>query len=58
MKKKQQIKHLICLCLFVIAAGIMQSCGASKGAMERGIKESFQERMNTDSAYSKYGIQV
>jgi len=37
---------------------LLSSCGISKDEIERGIKQSFQEKVNTDSNYKKYGMQV
>jgi hypothetical protein len=54
MKKAAVIILLFCF----ISIFILSSCGISKGEMERGIKESFQEKMDTDSTYKKYQIKV
>jgi hypothetical protein len=54
MKKATVIIWLFCF----IGIFLLSSCGISKGEMERGIKESFQEKMDTDSTYKKYQIKV
>jgi hypothetical protein len=47
--------HYVCLGLFLLT---LFSCGISKGDMEQGIKQSFQEKMDTDSSYKDYGMKV
>jgi hypothetical protein len=52
MKKAVVFASLFCfLCIFLLS-----SCGLSKGEIERGIKQSFQEEL--DSTYEKYGMKV
>jgi hypothetical protein len=41
-----------------LATFLFSSCGISKDEMERNIKESFQEKMDTDSNYKKYAMKV
>jgi hypothetical protein len=54
MKKAAAIIWLFCL-MFIF---LFSSCGISKDKMARGIKESFQEKMDTDSNYKKYHMKV
>ncbi|MDR2597059.1 MAG: hypothetical protein LBC76_07050 [Treponema sp.] len=54
MKKATVIIWLFCF----IGIFLLLSCGKSKSEMERGIKENFQEKMDTDSTYKKYQIKV
>jgi hypothetical protein len=54
MKKKSFI--IFSFCLFAVLS--FSSCGISKDKMERDIKRSFQEKMDTDSSYKEYGMKV
>jgi hypothetical protein len=54
MKRVTVIVYLFCF----IGMFLLSSCGISKYEMERGIKQSFQEKMDTDSSYKKYGMKV
>jgi hypothetical protein len=54
MKRKTVIIWLFCF----MGIFLFSSCGVSKGEMERDIKQSFQEKMDTDSNYKKYGMKV
>jgi hypothetical protein len=37
---------------------LLSSCGISKDELEHDIKQSFQEEMDTDSNFKKYGMKV
>jgi len=54
MKKATVIVLIFCL----TGIFILSSCGISTDKMARGIKESFQEKMDTDSNYKKYQMKV
>jgi len=54
MKKVTVIIWLFCF----MGIFILSSCGISKDKMARGIKESFQEKMDTDTNYKKYQMKV
>jgi hypothetical protein len=52
-------KATVYVCLFcVVGIFLLSSCGISKDEMEREIKKSFQEKMDADSTYKKYGMKV
>lgn len=54
MKKTHTIIWVSCfMCIFLFF-----SCGMSKDKIERYIKQSFQEKMDTDSNYKKYQMKV
>jgi len=54
MKKSTVIIWLFCLAYIFL----LSSCGISKDKMAQGIKESFQEKMDTDPKYKKYNMKV
>jgi len=54
MKKATVIIWLFCS----ISIFLFSSCGISKDKITLGIKESFQEKMDTDQNYKKYHMKV
>jgi len=54
MKKAAAVIWLFCF----ISLFVLSSCGISKDDLARSIKESFQDKMDTDSSYKKYQIKV
>jgi hypothetical protein len=56
-KMKKQFSFWI-FSLVVMTGSLFSSCGISKSEMENGIRESFQEKMDTDSNYKKYGMKA
>jgi hypothetical protein len=37
---------------------LLSSCGLTKETIQQGIKRDFQEKMDTDENYKKYGMKV
>jgi predicted small secreted protein len=54
MKKVTVVVSVFCF----MGIFLLSSCGISRDEMERGIKQSFQEKMDTDSDYKKYEMKV
>ena len=54
MKKTTTFSLLICF----MGIFLFSSCGINKNEMEDSIKQSFQEKMDSDPYFKKYGMKV
>jgi uncharacterized membrane protein YvbJ len=62
-KKKHTVRNVFIaiaasFAVFIVVCLIIYSYGDTKQSMENRIWQSFQEKLDTDSAYEKYGMKV